>query len=152
LPGYEQQFIDNLVKRGMGQRSDQTTSFKQCRKFMSDKHSSKNAPLFTIFRMNPTHVTTKKKKLPQRDDDCDSAVDLGCDPIPMESCQPPPQQDYMHLLDPSIFDMSYLDDMIQPLDVQVNSWLDVQWQDLPLDIYSTYELPVYGQTENTFYI
>ncbi|KAL9540540.1 hypothetical protein MBANPS3_009631 [Mucor bainieri] len=66
LPGYEQHFIDNLVKRGMGSAAgssnnrkhanslSSTSTSKQFRKFIDASVNKTNSPLFTIFRMNPT--------------------------------------------------------------------------------------------------
>ncbi|GAN01073.1 hypothetical protein MAM1_0004d00504 [Mucor ambiguus] len=70
LPGYEQHFIDNLVKRGMGSAAgsssnrkhanslSSTSTSKQFRKFIDASVNKSNSPLFTIFRMNPTTTTS----------------------------------------------------------------------------------------------
>ncbi|EPB92094.1 hypothetical protein HMPREF1544_01158 [Mucor circinelloides 1006PhL] len=123
LPGYEQQFIDNLVKRGMGSAAgspsnrkhanslNSTSTSKQFRKFIDASVNKSNSPLFTIFRMNPTTTSTsetsgpssKRKKTShtkkmevkqheepdlQYDSDCDSGVDLGCEPHSKKAQRP----------------------------------------------------------------
>lgn len=116
LPGYEQQFIDNLVKRGMGSAGSSTTkkhadslsstsTSKQFRKFIDASVNKSNSPLFTIFRMNPTTTpspsnkrkkTAHEKKMEvkheepdlQYDSDCDSGVDLSCEMYPKKSQRP----------------------------------------------------------------
>lgn len=116
LPGYEQQFIDNLVKRGMGSAGSSSTknhanslsstsTSKQFRKFIDASVNKSNSPLFTIFRMNPTtssspsnkrKKTTHEKKMEvkheepdsQYDSDCDSGVDLSCEMYPKEPQRP----------------------------------------------------------------
>ncbi|KAK4516457.1 uncharacterized protein ATC70_011429 [Mucor velutinosus] len=124
LPGYEQQFIDNLVKRGMGSAAgssnnrkhatslSSTSTSKQFRKFIDASVNKSNAPLFTIFRMNPTTTvsasatsspSSKRKKISynkkadvkqqdepdlQYDSDCDSGVDLGCETHPTKTQRP----------------------------------------------------------------
>lgn len=113
LPGYEQQFIDNLVKRGMGSAGNSSTknhanslsstsTSKQFRKFIDASVNKSNSPLFTIFRMNPTTTpsssnkrkkTTHGKKMEakqeepdlQYDSDCDSGIDLSCEIYPKKS-------------------------------------------------------------------
>ncbi|KAI8091930.1 hypothetical protein BDF21DRAFT_410522 [Thamnidium elegans] len=90
LPGYEQQFIDNLVKNGLGNsrhyRTNKITSHKQLME--THKSRKKSSHLFTIFRMNPTipkkrRKTEKKYQYQQQqqqqqqdDSDCDSGVDV----------------------------------------------------------------------------
>lgn len=76
MPGYEQHFIDNLVKRGMGSAAgsssnrkhanslNSASTSKQFRKFIDASVNKSNSPLFTIFRMNPTTVSASTTSSP----------------------------------------------------------------------------------------
>lgn len=91
VSGYEQQFIDNLMKCELGGCSKQSniTTHKQFKKFIDDSknnvHKKKSSHLFTIFRMNPIQnkrkksnkKETKRKQVIEYDSDCDSGVDFG---------------------------------------------------------------------------
>jgi hypothetical protein len=78
LPGYEQHFIDNLIKRGSGcaissdssnmttarrsGKQQDATTHKQFKKFIHDSTTHNNSHLFTIFRMNPTKACEEEEE------------------------------------------------------------------------------------------
>ncbi|KAI8642560.1 hypothetical protein BD408DRAFT_443436 [Parasitella parasitica] len=102
VPGYEQQFIDNLMKRGMGGAAcssisvKNNISFLSCasdgekfRKLIDASVKKPNSPLFTIFRMNSTtrasssaikrNKITRKKKINIKQNVQDLQYDSDCD-------------------------------------------------------------------------
>jgi hypothetical protein len=155
LPGYEQQFIDNLVKRGVGStnastKHQQDNGHKQFKKFIDSSCNKPTSHLFTIFRMNPTSngVQKRKKKKMSRvknktiaaapvkyqleqedhDSDCDSGVDLGCGgPFPKERASPTKDY-YSSLLESSLLeeDLFNLPSSII-MDSHQNLFDDVYW-------------------------
>lgn len=147
LPGYEQQFIGNLVARGMGGTNTDNvpTTQHQCAHKQSKRLTNpSNKPpshLFAVFRMNPTQTSStstsciQKKKRANRtgskapptsskhgqednDSDCDSGVDLRCGALfPKGSVSQPTE--YSTLLH---------DTMLKPQDLLLdNSFDKIPW-------------------------